>query len=76
MSLSPALLEWMQPRLNQVEQALNLWIDAAAPAQLGQAMRYAVLDGGKRLRPLLALAAAEAVGGSAPWPCARAARSN
>jgi len=63
MSLSPALLEWMQPRLNQVEQALNLWIDAAAPAQLGQAMRYAVLDGGKRLRPLLVMATAQALGG-------------
>src|SRR5207237_1796266 len=30
---------------------------------LGDAMRYAVLDGGKRLRPLLVLAASEAVGG-------------
>ncbi len=34
-----------------------------APAGLGDAMRYAVLDGGKRLRPLLVLAACEAVGG-------------
>jgi len=64
MSLSPALLEWMQPRLNQVEQALTLWIDAAAPAQLGQAMRYAVLDGGKRLRPLLVMATTQALGGA------------
>ena len=31
---------------------------AEAPAGLGQAMRYGVLDGGKRLRPLLVLAAA------------------
>jgi farnesyl diphosphate synthase len=31
---------------------------------LGDAMRYAVLDGGKRLRPLLVLAASEAVGGN------------
>ncbi|MDP3311476.1 MAG: polyprenyl synthetase family protein [Polaromonas sp.] len=35
-----------------------------APAGLGDAMRYAVLDGGKRLRPLLVLAACEAVDGS------------
>ncbi len=35
-----------------------------APAGLGDAMRYAVLDGGKRLRPLLVLAACEAVEGS------------
>jgi farnesyl diphosphate synthase len=40
------------------------WIDPEAPAGLGQAMRYAVLDGGKRLRPLLVLAAAQAVGGA------------
>ncbi|MBM3386547.1 MAG: polyprenyl synthetase family protein [Betaproteobacteria bacterium] len=53
---------WMQPRLLRVEQALSTWVDAAAPAGLGQAMRYGVLDGGKRLRPLLVLATAEAVG--------------
>ncbi len=35
-----------------------------APAGLGDAMRYAVLDGGKRLRPLLVMAACEAVGGN------------
>jgi farnesyl diphosphate synthase len=48
--------------LAQVEQVLKQGIDAHAPAGLGEAMRYAVLDGGKRLRPLLVLAAAEAVG--------------
>ncbi|MCB1998660.1 MAG: polyprenyl synthetase family protein, partial [Rhodoferax sp.] len=40
------------------------WVHAEAPAGLGDAMRYAVLDGGKRLRPLLVLAACEAVGGN------------
>jgi len=35
-----------------------------APVLLGDAMRYAVLDGGKRLRPLLVLAASEAVAGN------------
>jgi farnesyl diphosphate synthase len=35
-----------------------------APAGLGEAMRYGVLDGGKRLRPLLVLAACQAVEGS------------
>ncbi len=53
---------WMAPHLGQVEQALSTWIDDSAPAGLGEAMRYAVLDGGKRLRPLLVLATAEAVG--------------
>ena len=40
------------------------WVVADAPAGLGEAMRYAVLDGGKRLRPLLVLAASEAVDGN------------
>ena len=60
---------WSGLRLAQVEQALERWVtaevpqglDHGAPAQLVEAMRYAVLDGGKRLRPLLVLAAHEAV---------------
>ncbi|MFZ2308483.1 MAG: polyprenyl synthetase family protein [Rhodoferax sp.] len=60
---------WSSMRLAQVEQALDRWVtaeiplglDHGAPAQLVEAMRYAVLDGGKRLRPLLVLAAHEAV---------------
>ncbi|MSP63578.1 MAG: polyprenyl synthetase family protein [Myxococcales bacterium] len=36
---------------------------AGAPPTLGEAMRYSLLSGGKRLRPILALAACEAVGG-------------
>jgi farnesyl diphosphate synthase len=35
-----------------------------APQRLHQAMRYAVLDGGKRVRPLLAFAAGELAGAS------------
>ena len=46
-----------------MERALSDWVPADAPAGLGAAMRYAVLDGGKRLRPLLVLAASEAVDG-------------
>ena len=56
------LKAWMQPHLEGVEAALAAGIAAQSPADLGQAMRYAVLDGGKRLRPLLVLATAEAVG--------------
>jgi len=51
---------WSQNHLAHVEQALTLWVGDGAPAGLGDAMRYAVLDGGKRLRPLLVLAAYEA----------------
>jgi farnesyl diphosphate synthase len=54
---------WMSRRLEAVEAALGRWVPADAPAGLGEAMRYAVLDGGKRLRPLLVLAASEAARG-------------
>ena len=55
---------WSDAQLARVEQALHRWVPADAPAGLGEAMRYAVLDGGKRLRPLLVLAACEAVRGN------------
>lgn len=57
--------QWVQRSLRGVEAALDRWVPAAAPAGLGEAMRYAVLDGGKRLRPLLVHAACEAVQGDA-----------
>ena len=55
--------QWAQVALADCEEALDHLVPAAAPAGLGAAMRYAVLAGGKRLRPLLVLAACEAVGG-------------
>jgi farnesyl diphosphate synthase len=64
------LKDWMQPHLDRVEQALSENIHNDSPAALGQAMRYAVLDGGKRLRPLLVLATAEAVGDASTGPAA------
>ncbi|WP_089954664.1 polyprenyl synthetase family protein [Limnohabitans sp. 2KL-3] len=60
--MSLDLKAWMQAHLERVESALSTGMVAESPAALGQAMRYAVLDGGKRLRPLLVLATAEAVG--------------
>ena len=65
-----AFRDWTAHCLTQVEAALSEWVPASAPAGLGQAMRYAVLDGGKRLRPLLTLAAARAVAGAAELPAA------
>lgn len=59
------LAGWAEPHLATVEAALSRWVGVDAPVLLGDAMRYAVLDGGKRLRPLLVLAANEAVGGNA-----------
>jgi len=60
---------WMTCQLSAVELALDRWVsvdasadlDHHAPADLMAAMRYAVLDGGKRLRPLLVLATYQAV---------------
>ena len=57
---------WAARQLAAVEDALERWVPADAPAGLGEAMRYGVLDGGKRLRPLLVLAACAAVHGHAP----------
>ncbi len=55
---------WMRAEAESVEAALQAWVPADAPAGLGQAMRYGVLDGGKRVRPLLVLAASQAVHGT------------
>lgn len=54
---------WTAECLTAVEAALDELVPANAPAGLGDAMRYAVLGGGKRLRPLLVLASCAAVGG-------------
>ncbi|MEY3510618.1 MAG: hypothetical protein RI914_1217 [Pseudomonadota bacterium] len=56
---------WVAQQQADVELALSAALPESAPAGLCQAMRYAVLDGGKRLRPLLVLATAEAVGAPA-----------
>jgi farnesyl diphosphate synthase len=69
---------WSAAYLDRVERALERWISAdvpagvdhGAPAALVDAMRYAVLDGGKRLRPLLVMAAWEAVDSAASGPTA------
>jgi farnesyl diphosphate synthase len=67
-----AFSAWRELQQARVEKALSAWVSADAPAGLGEAMRYAVLDGGKRLRPLLALAVSEAVSGE-PEAAMRAA---
>jgi farnesyl diphosphate synthase len=55
---APAFTDWAAQVQARMEPALAaLLADAAAPPRLQQAMRYAVLDGGKRVRPLLVFAA-------------------
>jgi farnesyl diphosphate synthase len=58
--------QWVRAELDAVEASLDRWVPASTPAGLGVAMRYGVLDGGKRVRPLLVLAASQAVGGLRP----------
>lgn len=65
MANNSAFDAWTTDQLQRVEQALQGWVGEGAPDGLREAMRYAVLDGGKRLRPLLVLAASEAVQGLA-----------
>ncbi|AMC33286.1 polyprenyl synthetase family protein [Janthinobacterium sp. B9-8] len=57
---------WMQDVQARMEQTLKTVLPAAdhLPSQLHTAMRYSVLDGGKRVRPLLAFAAGAVVDAS------------
>jgi geranylgeranyl diphosphate synthase type II len=59
------LKEYLKRRQRLVDEALERWVprEEEFPPQVHQAMRYSLFAGGKRLRPILALAAAEAVGG-------------
>ena len=61
MTVSADFQSWVHTRQTLVESTLQKVLPAAeiAPQRLHQAMRYAVLGGGKRVRPLLAFAAGE-----------------
>jgi geranylgeranyl diphosphate synthase type II len=60
------LAAYMVERARAVDEALGRFLPAesAPPETLHRAMRYSVFAGGKRLRPVLVIAGAEAVGGS------------
>ncbi len=55
---------WTATHQSRFEEVLRVVLPSPdiAPQRLHQAMRYAVLDGGKRVRPLLAFAAGELAG--------------
>jgi farnesyl diphosphate synthase len=57
----PEFGQWMRAIQDRIEVALSAALpsDMVEPVRLHQAMRYAVLGGGKRVRPLLAFAAGE-----------------
>lgn len=70
------LSAWVSARSKAVDQALDRFLPKATarPATIHAAMRYSLFAGGKRMRPALLLAAAEACGGKAseamPLACA------
>jgi geranylgeranyl diphosphate synthase, type II len=58
------LRAWLEARRNEVDAALERYLPSApaCPPRVSEAMRYSLFAGGKRLRPILALAAAEPAG--------------
>jgi geranylgeranyl diphosphate synthase type II len=70
------LPQYLKRRQRWVDDGLQRWLPAANefPPQIHEAEHYSLFAGGKRLRPILALAGAEAVGGRArdalPLACA------
>jgi len=61
-----ALAEYLSDRSRLVDRALDRFLPRATtkPATIHKAMRYSLFAGGKRMRPVLTLAAAETCGGS------------
>lgn len=59
------LKHYLATKAKEVDRALDEFLPGSAtlPGSLHEAMRYCVFGGGKRLRPVLCLAAAEASGG-------------
>jgi geranylgeranyl diphosphate synthase type II len=57
------LEEYIAAQQKRVDQALDRWVPAESvdPSTIHKAMRYSLFAGGKRVRPLLAIAAANAV---------------
>jgi len=64
---SGPLQTWLAEKRETVERALDRYLASGerAPAIIAEAMRYSLFAGGKRLRPMLVLAAAEATAASA-----------
>src|SRR4051812_46628000 len=65
MNAADDLQQYLTARRSEIDAALLAALPAppATPSKVADAMRYSVTAGGKRLRPILCLASAEAVGG-------------
>jgi len=63
--LSAGFESYLKDRAQRVDLALDRFLpaDTVTPETIHKAMRYSVFAGGKRLRPVLVIAGAEAVGG-------------
>ena len=63
------LAAYLTERRRLTDEALDIYLPSAdeLPPRLHEAMRYSLFCGGKRLRPILVYAGAEAVGGSLEW---------
>lgn len=57
------LKAYLSDRAQQVEAALDASLPVIYPEQIYEAMRYSLMAGGKRLRPILCLATCEMLGG-------------
>lgn len=70
------LKKYLDQKREIIDEALNQYLppETEYPQTIHEAMRYSVFAGGKRLRPILVIAAAEVVGGGAekvlPTACA------
>jgi len=56
--------EYLRDRKQEVEAALDASIAVTYPEKIYESMRYSLMAGGKRLRPILCLAATELLGGA------------
>src|SRR5947209_10878139 len=58
-----SLGEFLKTYIKVVDNALNEWVppETEEPVSIHKAMRYSLFAGGKRVRPILAIAAAYAV---------------
>src|SRR5579884_1698580 len=58
-----ALEEYLAAQVQAVDRVLDQWVpgEDVAPSSIHRAMRYSLFAGGKRIRPILAIAAADAV---------------
>lgn len=66
MTTNPELERFLAESKRRVDAALDAGLPSASPdpGRLREAMRYSVLQGGKRMRPMVVIAACEAAGGT------------